>query len=113
MPLLGAALLLAGCAIGASSTYPADASPVRAAADPPDRFVAVSPNSDSVTSAPGCHGPLRDPRDGTVIRLVASQGGRVGDYSVPPGRYGVREGELLRIQCPSGKPLGVVPGSAR
>ena len=88
MPLLGAALLLAGCAVGASSTYSAGAPPVRAATDAPDRFVAVAPNSDSTSST-------------------------VGDYSVPRGRYGVQEGELLRLQCPSGKPLGVVPASAR
>ena len=58
-----------------------------------------------------CRSPLIDPRDQTQIRIVrsgGSGGGHRGDYEVPAGRYGVGENELLRIECSSGEPLGIV-----
>lgn len=61
-----------------------------------------------------CRNPMVDPRDGTRLTLVQSQrggSGQVGDYRVPEGRYGVGTGELLRLDCGSGRPVGVVPAT--
>jgi hypothetical protein len=32
----------------------------------------------------------------------------LADYETPPGRYGVRENELLRLRCNTGEVLGIV-----
>jgi hypothetical protein len=56
---------------------------------------------------PACQNPLFDPADRTELRLVRSAHGR-GDYEVPNGKYGVREAELLRLECGSGRTVGVV-----
>jgi hypothetical protein len=33
-----------------------------------------------------------------------------GDYAVnPAGRYGVRENQLLRVDCRTGQAIGIVP----
>jgi hypothetical protein len=103
-------LLGSACAMG-TSTYPIDA-PARTASDVPGQFVmapgAVGPDT---ASTPACHNPMIDPRDGTRIVLVSAQGGKVGDYRVPEGRYGVGPGELLRLNCGSGAVIGIIPGS--
>lgn len=104
------ALFLAACALAGGSTYPEDA-PARAAADAPARFVsAEAPGADTIPGG-GCRSPLVDPRDGTQVRMANAQT-RVGDYAVPAGRYGVGRGELLRIECNTGRVVGVVPGRA-
>ena len=51
--------------------------------------------------------PMIDPRDGTRIVLVRSSEGR-GYYRVPVGRYGVHPGELLLLECGTGRVIGVV-----
>lgn len=66
-----------------------------------------------------CRNPIRDPRDDTLLHLARSsyqpaEGPRLpagyrGDYRVDPGRYGVRAGELLRIDCITGRAIGIVP----
>ena len=103
--------LLAGCAIGAASTWPIDAPPRRQAVDVPAAF-SISP-AEAVAppreTRGACRNPMYDPRDGTRLVLEAALEGRVGDYSVPAGRYGVRERELLRLDCGTGRPIGVVP----
>jgi len=55
-----------------------------------------------------CYSPMRDPRDGTEIRMERAQAPRA-DYAVPPGRYGVGPNELLRLDCRTGQALGIVP----
>jgi hypothetical protein len=55
----------------------------------------------------GCRNPLVDPQDGARLVLVRSREGS-GDYRVAAGRYGVGAGELLRIDCETGRPIGVV-----
>lgn len=55
----------------------------------------------------GCRNPLIDPRDGTALGLVRSDLEQ-GAYSVADGRYGVGPGELLRVDCATGAPIGVV-----
>jgi hypothetical protein len=53
-----------------------------------------------------------DPRDHTRLTLIRSAGG-VGDYEAPPGRYGVQEGELLRLECATGRVIGIVKNTAK
>jgi hypothetical protein len=52
---------------------------------------------------------MYDFSDGTRLTLVSSQEGRVGDYAVPDGRYGVGANEALRLDCNTGRVIGVVP----
>jgi hypothetical protein len=107
--LIAAAVFSAACAIGGSSTYSIDG-PARAARDTPVQFVTLSGEIRADTSAsPGCLSPLIDPRDGTRLTLVNSQSGRVGDYSVGGGRYGVGNKELLRLECGTGRVIGIIP----
>ena len=54
-----------------------------------------------------CKSPLQDPRDGTQIIMVRSNGS-MGDYAVPQGKYGIAGNELLRINCSTGEIIGVV-----
>lgn len=54
-----------------------------------------------------CISPLVDSEDGTEIILVESGKG-VGDYKVPSGKYGVKDNELIRVDCQTGKVLGIV-----
>lgn len=105
-PLRSAIVLLALCTVascvtGGRSTF--DGPVLRAATDTPETFIFPTP-----PSAPeACTSPAVDPRDGTAIRFVRAAGG-MGDFQVPEGQYGVRSGELLRIRCSTGEPIGVV-----
>jgi hypothetical protein len=102
-------VLAAGaCALGRSGVDPNVV--LRSAVDVPARFVLdpalpVQPG-DTIPGA-GCRSPLYDPRDRTQLRMVRSAEGRA-DYQPPSGRYGVREGELLRLLCNTGEALGIV-----
>ncbi|HSN55915.1 MAG TPA: hypothetical protein VLT32_14680 [Candidatus Sulfomarinibacteraceae bacterium] len=96
-----------GCTGTGAATRPTG---VRPAADAPDRFLVGSWESADTAEPSGdaaCSSPMVDPRDGTRLRLVRSSDGE-GDYEVPPGRYGVGPGESLRLDCRSGRPVGVV-----
>jgi hypothetical protein len=104
-----ALLATAGCA----SRIPVRdaAAAVRPATDTPDHFVVGTPDSDETTE-PGaspareCRSPMVDPRDRTRLRLVWSSGGQ-GEYEVLSGRYGVGSGEVLRLDCATGRAVGV------
>ena len=78
---------------------------LRTADRAPDAFVLASGKPGE--AGPACQNPLFDPADRTELRLVRSAHGR-GDYEVPNGKYGVREAELLRLECGSGRTVGVV-----
>jgi hypothetical protein len=79
---------------------------VRMATDVPERF--ESPAGTSMGNS-ACLSPLTDPRDGTTIIMQTSFGKEgVGDYVVPGGKYGVENGELLRINCATGEVVGIV-----
>jgi hypothetical protein len=88
-------------------------SPPRAPIDAPDHFLVVvldASGTETTSEPPGnpaCRSPLQDP-DGTRLTLARSSGGE-GDYVVEEGRYGVRTGELLRVDCATGRPLAIVP----
>jgi hypothetical protein len=78
--------------------------------DPPARFV----TADGVASEDGCRMTMIDPRDQTSLRLARSaQYGMSyrGDYEVATGRYGIQQGELLRIDCSTGEVIGIVRAS--
>ena len=56
---------------------------------------------------------MLDPGSTAKLRLVrsasAAYGGYQGDYEVDPqGRFGVGPADLLRIECGSGRPAGIV-----
>jgi hypothetical protein len=62
---------------------------------------------------------LIDPVAGTSLTLIRSTAlhpsaagvltTAIGDYEVkPPGRYGLADKEFLRVECPSGRPVGAV-----
>jgi hypothetical protein len=107
-----AALALAGCA---SSTSDMSGPVVGAPRDLPDHFVVAvtglgktaEPKADGV-----CRNPMLDPRDKTQLTLRRSGGGK-GDY-VPEGgirgthTYGLTSQQLLRIDCATGKAVGIV-----
>lgn len=110
--LIGGLLVTSSaCAALSGSTYP-ESSPARAAQDTPERFVSedLPPGAAATDTLPmsGCRNPLLDPRDGTRLHMLNAQT-RVGDYEVPAGRYGVGRGEALRIECNTGRVLGIVP----
>ena len=50
---------------------------------------------------------MHDPRNKTEIRMVRAANGQA-DYKVPDGRYGVGKHQLLRLDCNTGRPLGIV-----
>lgn len=108
-------LALAGLSIGAiagcASTRPPRPSdrPVRAPLDVPDSFVVDEVQGNATTQPapdPGCRNPMVDPRDGTRLTLVRSSEG-LGDYEVEPWLYGVGPGEILRIDCATGRAIGI------
>jgi hypothetical protein len=78
---------------------------LRAASDAPDRFEWEGHPAGQPAAA--CNSPMVDPRDDTRIRLARSGDGQ-GDYEVPAGRYAVGAGELLRLECGSGRVIGIV-----
>ena len=108
VPVVLLPFIAAACV--STSTFTPNPANLRMAQDAPAQFVTEDggpPPEDS------CRSPLIDPRDQTRLRLVRS--GAVGathqgDYEVPGGRYGVRTGELLRVDCSTGQALGIVPG---
>lgn len=105
--IVGMLVALSGCA----TTDFAPERVLRPAADAPDHFRVGSPSDPTTTEpTPGddCRSPMVDPRDGARIQLERSASG-LGDYAVAAGRYGVGGDELLRLECGTGRPVGVVP----
>jgi len=58
-------------------------------------------------SGEGCLSPLADPVTGVRIVLYRSESG-LGDYQAPSGSYGLSDDQLLRLDCNTGRVLGVV-----
>ncbi len=81
----------------------------------PDHFmVAVSGLAQKEEpSGTTCRNPMVDPRNGTALNLMRSKNG-VGDYQILGNQYeldssyGVDSRHLLRIDCATGKALGIV-----
>jgi hypothetical protein len=73
----------------------------------PAEFRPAEASSHAAGDSIACLNPLVDPRDGSRITLVRSSDG-LGDYSVASGKYGVGTGQLLRVNCSDGQPIGIV-----
>ena len=104
------ALLLAisatlGCASSGRGGFPSDAS-VRPLTDAPTQF-SLSGSARTRMSTDICQSPLVDQRNGTTLRLERSVPGR-GDYEVPAGHYGAQAGDLVRVDCRTLQPIGLV-----
>lgn len=100
---LGGAILLflmLGCGI-----FNRSEAEMRSATEVPERFF---PPEGIALDNTACRSPMQDPRDGTTLLMIRSFGDGRGDYQVPNGKYGVRRGELLRINCSTGEVLGIV-----
>ena len=94
--------------LGCRSTRSSAPAVVREATNAPDRFLVVEAEGlREPRPGEGCRNPLVDPRSKDRISLVRSSEG-TGDYSVPPGSYGVNANELLRVNCATGRSLGIV-----
>lgn len=111
LPSLMNAVAVAAClSLAACASTPGASSSLRHGGDLPDHFL-VGQAGGGATRAPkageGCRNPLIDPRDQSVLILRQSRDG-VGDYEVPAGKYGAAVGEWLRIDCASGRALGLV-----
>jgi hypothetical protein len=110
---LGAAGVLAACASGGGSMA---GGIVAEAKDLPDHFlVSVTGLSQAqeTKAGEGCRNPLIDARNSTVLNLMRSKDG-IGDYQVLDAeyavlpRYGVDSRHYLRVDCATGKALGIV-----
>jgi hypothetical protein len=100
--------LVATAACNTVMNYPTAV--LRAAQDAPAQFVRA--DSSAISGTPGsaaCTSPIVDPRNGARLTMMRAYQGN-GDYSVPAGSYGVGTGELLRVDCANGQPIGVVRG---
>ena len=101
-----AAVLALACSSGVGTMTavirPAEATPARFEPELADLRIV----GDTIAGA-GCRSPMKDPRDGTVITFLRSTT-TIGDYHVPSGRYGVGPDELLRIECNTGRVVGIV-----
>jgi hypothetical protein len=100
--------LLAGACSNTSLNYPTAV--LRPAIDAPERF--LREDGSTITGTPGaapCTSPIMDPRSGARLLMQRAYQDS-GDYTVPPGRYGVGTGELLRVDCATGLAVGVVRG---
>ena len=78
----------------------------RPATDVPDMFVREDGRPNAGTP---CLATLVDPRDKSTLQLVRSIPGQ-GDYRVAAGKYGASGTELLRVDCATGRPVGLVRG---
>ncbi len=83
--------------------------------DVPDHFMVVRSGlgkAGEPKPGEGCRNPMVDPRDKTMLTLRRSAGGK-GDYwtesdLVGSQKYGVTTRQYLRIDCATGKALGIV-----
>ncbi|MEO8585828.1 MAG: hypothetical protein ABI584_06685 [Acidobacteriota bacterium] len=109
---LGAAAALAACA-----SSPMTGKIVAQATELPDHFMVTESGlsrMDEPKAGEGCKNPMADPRKGTILNLMRSKG-EVGDYQLLgeddfeiQARYGVDSTHYLRIDCATGKALGIV-----
>lgn len=109
LPVRGALLLAVvttlACASSHIEDFPGDAS-ARPLTDGPTQF-SLGTSSRTRLSTDICQSPLIDQRSGTTLRLERSVPGR-GDYEVATGHYGAQAGELVRVDCRTLQPIGLV-----
>lgn len=107
--VLAGVLILAassGCSMWRSATTTTPDRIDRLATGTPDMFL-----RDDGTPIRGntCLTPLVDPRDNSQVELVRTMPVH-GDYRVTAGKYGLSGTELLRIDCTTGRTIGIVRG---
>ncbi len=107
------AVLLAGAqGCGATQAWNQTPAPVQGA---PAQFALDSARAPAPGDL-GCAVYIRDPGTGVHLELVRSTGvpgpagvTAVGDYRAEPaGSYGLAPSQLLRVECPTRRPLGAV-----
>jgi len=108
-PFMLACLAVAACTVGGGSMQSVVEHPAPVTA--PARFVPLEAANliapaDTIAGE-GCLSPLADPVTGLQIILTRSESG-LGDYLAPSGSYGLRDDQLLRLDCNTGRVLGVV-----
>jgi hypothetical protein len=110
---LGAVAALVACATGRGSMA---GGIVAEAKDLPDHFMVVVSGlaqREEPKAGEGCRNPMVDPRNGTELNLMRSKDG-IGDYQVlgeqysVGSRYSVDSRHYLRVDCATGKALGIV-----
>lgn len=107
--LIAAALPLAGCSTNSGSIRSVIEHPAPVTAPPsfiPLDAASVIPPADTLAGE-GCLNPLKDPISGIEITLYRSESG-LGDYQAPSGSYGLRDDQLIRLECNTGHVLGIV-----
>ena len=107
LPLMDVLVIvsLAGCAAKQAGTHTGSQGSL---ADVPDHFMTWTPAGPAEPQPGGtCTNPLVDPRDETRLTLIRSAHGR-GDYEPEPLHYGLSKGQLLRVDCATGRAVGVV-----
>ena len=104
-------LIVLPLSLAACASAPGASARLQPATDVPVQFQ-VS-DADGSLRAPrageGCRNPLIDPRSQLRLVLQQSRDGW-GDYQLPAGAYEARAGQWLRVDCATGKPLGLVDG---
>jgi hypothetical protein len=55
-----------------------------------------------------CMATLLDQQDKSTVQLVRTVRSGQGDYRVAAGKYGVGDNELLRVDCATARPVGIV-----
>lgn len=104
--LIAMPLTLAACA-----STPGASARLQPGTDLPVQFQVA--DADGSLRAPrageGCRNPVIDPRSQVRLVLQQSRDGW-GDYQLPEGAYEARAGQWLRVNCATGKPLGLVDG---
>jgi hypothetical protein len=114
-PVRFAAYGLGSLLVACAAVEPWNQTP-RPATGLPDHFTPDSSFTMEARSDSLCLVHLIDPRGEPRLLLVRSTTHQVshgpsavGDYKVqPPGGYGIGEKELLRVECRSGRPDGIV-----
>lgn len=98
---------LLGLAISCVSSNRSRSSEISKPENTPESF---SPSPGITLDNQSCKNPMIDNRDGTEIILVSAARG-LGNYRVPEGKYGVKKGEFLQLECSTGKVIGIVKES--
>jgi hypothetical protein len=99
----GAMLVLEGCLPSTRRGTGCEDCAARVTSSLPTRFTRLADSTGT-----SCPPAIADPADGARLALVRVMPRGRADYEVA-GRYGAREGEVIRIHCVDGTVAGLVP----